>query len=99
MLLEPNPSYSRRRSREGRSLVPPQIVSFDGSALGRYDSYTDKNGMAPPNMRLKLAGAPQVRKNCVASPPTLRSTSVSLRSRAFRPQLKRDPLGGCEKKS
>src|SRR6266480_2484991 len=49
----------------------------------------------PPNKRLKLAGAQQVGRNCVASPASLFfCRSTALRPRALRPQLKRDPLGG-----
>ena len=49
---------------------------------------------APPNKRLKLAGAQQVGRNCVASPASLFfCRSTALRPRALRPQLKRDPLG------
>src|ERR1051325_12077647 len=45
-------------------------------------------------MRLKLSGAHKVGKNCVASLASLGFCApTSLRSRALRPQLKRDPLG------
>src|SRR6266576_2476329 len=48
----------------------------------------------PPTKRLKLAGAQQVGRNCVASPASLFfCRSTALRPRALRPQLKRDPLG------
>ena len=53
--------------------------------------------MAPPNKRLKLPGARKLRKNCVASLAGLFVCgSTTLRQRALRPQLKRDPLGRYE---
>ena len=51
--------------------------------------------MLRPNMRLKLAGAHKQGRPCVASVASLFVCgSNSLRPRALRPQLKRDPLGG-----
>jgi len=49
--------------------------------------------MAPPNKRLKLTGARK--QGRIALPPWLAffCRSSSLRRRARRPQLKRDPLG------
>src|SRR5207245_7145494 len=45
---------------------------------------------------LEAAGRSQVGKNCVASPASLfLCASTSLRQRRWRPQLKRDPLGGA----
>jgi hypothetical protein len=53
--------------------------------------------MALPNMRLKAGGRSQVWKSCVASLAILFvCRSTSLRPRARRPQLKRDPLGVTE---
>ena len=47
----------------------------------------------PPNKRLKLAGAHELGKNCVALPASLfLCASTSLRHRRLRPQLKRDRL-------
>jgi len=48
-------------------------------------------------MAIVLYSAPVrlgVGKNCVASPPRRPLRSVTLRLRALRPQLRRDPLGG-----
>jgi len=46
------------------------------------------------NKRLKLTGAHELGKNCVALPASLfLCASTSLRHRRLRPQLKRDPLG------
>ncbi len=50
--------------------------------------------MGLSNKRLKLTGAHELGKNCVALPASLfLCASTSLRHRRLRPQLKRDPLG------
>ena len=49
-----------------------------------------------PNMRLQLPGAIVLKGNCWVVPRRARDVvHCSLRRRASRPQLKRDPLGGA----
>src|SRR5205823_11086314 len=51
-------------------------------------------GAAPPNKRLKLAGAYRLKGHGLLCPDGYGRRPTPLRRRASRPQLKRDPLGG-----
>ena len=49
----------------------------------------------PPNKRLKLTGGYRSKGSGVLCPGGHGLRPTPLRRRASRPQLKRDPLGGC----